>query len=246
MPYDYNDRAKHEYKFSIRGSASLIRNTELGFADDDHRGEKAVLLLNSKKDEIADKINLGIERHLPSSFGGNVKIETSLEFSEGSVAWLGAVIVFDWVGKIVDVVTFVQLTSSAIQFVVNRVISREATQNSIPIEHETIRTHVMPEFTPTNQTDFLVRDLVLRQEEQVRLLRNLSRNFENLLGYIGQLQRKNSAFRLSNYYLVPQRQAFKDNIIIIFLAIIAILQFMNYFGIDTIKGWFATFTNIFP
>ncbi len=255
MPYEYESKATHEYNFSISGNVSLIYDSELGYTKDDHRSEKAILLLNSKKIEIADKINRALERQLPSSFGGNVKVITSLEFSEGSITWAGVITVLDWVGRIVDTVTFMQLTSSAIQFAVNKVISREASQNSISIEHETIHTNVMPNFVPTSQTDFLYRDLILRQDEQVRILRDLSRNFNNLLRYIGQLQRKNSIFRLPDFftqrlnypdypfsYRQRPRQFPKDTLIVLVLLFLTIIQAINYFGLETITGWF---TNLF-
>ena len=260
MYYDeYENKAKHKYDFSIRGSASFIQNGNLGTITDDHQSEKAIILLNSKKSEIADQINSTLDRQLPASFGGNVKVITSLEFGQGSITWAGIIIILDWVGKIVDTVTFIQLTSSAIEFAVNKIISREASRNSIPIEHETIRTNVMPNFSPTNQTDFLVRDLILRQNEQVRILRDMSRNLDNLLRYIGQLQRKNSMFRLPNFfaqqpnypnysypYPYTQRKWFsKDTLIVLILLFLTIIQIVNYFGLETITGWFASLSNLF-
>ena len=246
---NYDTDIKHKYEFSVRGSVAFRDDSDyLGEnKKDKEKTEKAVQLLNSNKYEIAGKINNILERQLPSSYLGNVKIETQLEFGIGSITWAGVVIVLDWVGKIVDTVTFVQIMTGAIQFAINKVITQETSQYTIPIVHETIFTTVIPEFVPGSQTDFLYRNLLLRQDEEVRVLRNLSRNFDNLLRYIGQLQRKNSPFRLSNQkvYIVPERQAYRDNIIIFILVFIAIMQFITYVGLDTIKGWFTIITNIF-
>jgi len=187
---------------------------------------------------------------LPSSFGGNVKIETYLEFGEGSITWMGVVAVLDWVGRIVDTVTFVQLLSSGIEFAVNKVIAGEVTQYAIPVAYETISTRVIPEFAIVSQTDFLYRNLLLGQDEQVRILRGLSRNFDNLLRYIGQLQRRNSILRLPSYFLqrpnYPDypytqrpRQFPKDTLIVLVLLFLTIIQAINFFGLDTITGWFA-------
>jgi hypothetical protein len=235
-------------KVLIRGSVEIETDIELNYLSENNKykrnTEKAIQLLNSNKQEIAGKISNILEQQLPSSYLGDVKIETQLEFGFGSITWAGVIIALDWVGKIVDTITFVQIMTGAIQFAINKVITQETSHHSIPIVHETIFTTVIPDFLPASQTDLLSRNLLLRQDEQIRVLRDLSRNFDNLLRYIGQLQRKNSGFRMENqnFYFLPSRQA---NFILAILVFIAIMQFINYFGLDTIKGWFTIFTNIF-
>jgi hypothetical protein len=243
---NYDAATKHKYEFSIRGSLETdYKKENLNENEKDKKkAENSIHILNSNKFEIAGKINDILERRLPSSYHGNVKIETQIDFGLGSITWVGVIIVLDWVGKIVDTITFVQIMTGAIQFAVNKVIMQETSRHSIPTIYDSIYTTVIPEFVPSSQTDFLYRNLLLRQDEQIRLLRNMSRNFENLPSNIVQ---RIIMFRSQNLNLSssPKIPAWKANLIIILLVVIAVIQLITYFGLDTVKGWLTIFTDIF-
>ena len=248
---NFENNTKHKYEFSISGDVKLVDSDEFTsvFNKESQPNEKAIHLLNSRKYVIADKISSAIERQLPPEFSGSVKIETAIEFGQGSITWIGIITVLDWIGKIVDTVTFVQLMTTAIQFAVNKVIAEEASQNSISIQFETIYTRPRPTFTPSSQEDLLYRDMLTRQDEQLRILRGLWRNLDTLLMYIGQLRDRNSAFRLSSYNNRPVQQPrwiSRDLLFLIALVFIFLILSIDYFNLDTIREWFFSLFGVSP
>lgn len=245
---------KHRYEFQIDGRINLLPESEsrddflYERKNDDYRSAKAVHDLNARKEEIADQISSVLERQLPSSFKGNVKIVTSLEFGKGSIALVGDIAVLDWMGIIADAATLIQLMYSLIQFAVKKVIAREAAQTGIAIDYASISINVTPNFVPASQDDIIFRQLQMRQEEQTRMILAVYQDMENLLSYIRDLREKNSAFRLSSYSNRLQLPArfFSDIGIQLSLLLIILLQAMNFLGVSTIRDWFLRFFGTGP
>ncbi|MFN2453373.1 MAG: hypothetical protein ABR577_04055 [Pyrinomonadaceae bacterium] len=91
-----------------------------------HRGEdrKTVFTLNENADDIAERIKTRLRKTLPMS--ANVEVE--IEFSNGSIEWLGVVFILDWMGRLSGSISLIEYISRAVRLVVNRSV-REGVRN---------------------------------------------------------------------------------------------------------------------
>jgi hypothetical protein len=122
-----------------------------------------------------------------------------------------------------------------IQFASDRAIRKAANAAAVPLAADTLRTTVLPTFSPQTSPNIQVSGLVARQDEQIRLLRELLQSQTSLMRYFGQLQRSNPMFRpqfdLGQLRARPNSSKLKDVLIVLILITLTVLQMIILFDL---------------
>jgi len=111
--------------FEFRGAA---RESEQ--SSDDKRSRTVSQIvddLNRISDLIAEQIATDLRKRLPIG----VQVETSLEFREGSLEWVGVIYVLDWMARLSGAGALVEYIVRVIRLVVNRAVRQNISQPSI-------------------------------------------------------------------------------------------------------------------
>ncbi len=114
-------------KFQFSGRAELKyrdSNSKEKFISD----QEIVPELNNRCLDIADEIS----RELKRSFPPGLRIDAEIDFSPGSIEWVGFVYVLDWMARLCSSIGLIDYMKKAIEHVVNRIV-RNRIRNMHPM-----------------------------------------------------------------------------------------------------------------
>jgi len=171
----YKEGSYQRYTFSFGGWADIEEGYRRG--DGDPESGEVVSGLNKDARSIARQINDTIEPSLPEGFS----VDTRIEFFEGSIEWLGVVMLtvaaMDWMSRISGTVDFFEKLAKLIHFAAEGPVRRSISRYG-PIRPNGFRMTVNPPLNVPlgNPSNPVLDEILTRQRELSRLLQTIIQN----------------------------------------------------------------------
>lgn len=122
----FSSDEKPPLAFDFRGGATIKKERKFKQTID----LELLPELNSKSSIISDEIKSDIKAKLPAG----VEVTVDIEFSRGSIDWVGIIAIAGWTALIADNISFVEYVTKAVKFSINKIV-RSQIAGRVPVQN---------------------------------------------------------------------------------------------------------------